>query len=406
MPFRITRYWLLILAAGLAVKTVFIPVQFVGVCVDSLVLAIVIIGLIYSMSAAQWLAAAMAGISIFRVIESGYPAWKLAGPWTIAGALLFLLRAKDRQIAGVLKRVKTQDQVSVREALTFLTERRKQLRVSITEKDELIQEISQLYHLSREFLGTLDPKDALRLTSDALAKLVPSLKEADRTVIVQKIKELVDQDKVSVEAIIQMVPMAGTDLLVRERWGIVAGQLALGLQRASLYRQVQESATHDGLTKLLVRRHFLERLTEEVDRASRRGMALSFLMIDLDHFKRVNDTYGHLVGDVVLKEIAGLIHGSVREMDLVGRYGGEEFAVILPEADPSLAVQIADRIRLMVETSPIRAYDEEIRVTVSVGVSSYPSSASTMEELIEQADQAMYRAKAGGRNKTSVAWEE
>ncbi len=405
MPFRITRYWLLVLVIGLAIKTIFIPVQFIGVCVDSLVLAIVIIGLIYSMSLAQWLAVAMAGISIFRVIESGYPAWKLAGPWTIAIALIFLLRVKDRQIALVLDRVKTQDQVSVREALTFLTEHRKQLRASITEKDELIQEISQLYQLSKEFLGTLAPEDALRLTSDSLARHVPSLNETDRAAAIEKIRALVNQDKVSVEAIIQMVPMAGTNLPVRERWGIVAGQLALGLQRASLYRQVQESATHDGLTKLLVRRHFLERLTEEVGRAARRSMALSFLMIDLDYFKRINDTYGHLVGDVVLKEIAGLIHGSVREMDLVGRYGGEEFAVILPEADPVLAVQIADRIRLMVETSPIRAYDEEIRVTVSVGVSSYPSSASSVEELIEQADQAMYRAKTGGRNKTSVAWE-
>ena len=405
MPLRITRYWVVALALLVALKALWVPSLLAGVCLDTLVLAIVAIGLIHSFRMGLLLTAAFVGIACFRVIHSAYPLWKLAGPCTVSVILIFLLWKKDRQIKEALDRLKTQDQVSVREALTFLSERRNELRTLITHKETLIQEISQLYQLSKEFLGTLDTKEALRLTSEAISRWVPSLKESERSRILGKIEELMAQDKVSVEAIIQLVPMAGTDLEIRERWGIVGGQLALGLQRASLYRQVQESAMHDSLTSLLVRRHFLERLKEEVERAERRGLILSFLMIDLDHFKRVNDAYGHLVGDVVLKEVATLIRGSVREMDLVGRYGGEEFAVILPEADPALAVQIADRIRLMVETATIRAYDEEIRITISVGVSTYPSSASTMEELIDQADHAMYRAKSAGRNKTNVAWE-
>jgi len=166
---------------------------------------------------------------------------------------------------------------------------------------------------------------------------------------------------------------------------------------------VQESATHDGLTGVLVRRTFLERFREEVERALARSAPMVFLMVDLDHFKQVNDTYGHLVGDVVLREIAALIRGSVREMDLVGRVGGEEFGVVLPEAGMDLGTQIAERIRRTIEAAPIRAYDEEIHITVSVGVALCPGQARNPGELIEKADQAMYQAKGMGRNRTVSA---
>ncbi len=325
--------------------------------------------------------------------------------WTlVCVGIVLLLGCLHRRFRTDLKRI-GQREDALKERVKELETERERWQASAKEREQSIQEIAGLYQLSKQFLATLDWEEAQQITEEALAKWMPSFKESDRNQYLQRMKALVEQGQVSVEALIQSIPLAGTDFSARDRWAIVSGQLALGLQRVSLYRQVQESASQDGLTGLLVRRNFLGRLDEEIDRALRHSASLAFLMVDLDRFKQVNDTYGHLVGDVVLREIAHRIHSSVREMDLVGRYGGEEFAVALPDAELELGIQIAERIRLGVETAAIHAYDEEIRITVSIGVALYPLHAATSDQLIEKGDRAMYKAKALGRNQTVAAAE-
>jgi len=184
-----------------------------------------------------------------------------------------------------------------------------------------------------------------------------------------------------------------------ESFSILAEQLSLELKKISLYEKVQELAITDGLTGVYVRRHFIERLDEEVARSKRYNLGLSLLMIDLDHFKRCNDTYGHLVGDIVLKEITKIMKEYVRQVDLIGRYGGEEFVIALPDTDKKSAINIADRIRSSVEKHKFRAYDETISMTISTGVASFPENGEDVVTLIDSADQALYKAKQEGRNK-------
>lgn len=183
-----------------------------------------------------------------------------------------------------------------------------------------------------------------------------------------------------------------------ERCGILISQFALAVRRIRLYEQVQELAIRDGLTGVLVRRHFLGRLQEEVARAARHDMSLSFLMVDIDYFKQVNDTHGHLVGDTVLRELAALLRTHVRDVDLLGRYGGEEFGIGLLETDAAQAQLAAERIRHAVAAAVFRAYDERLTITVSIGIAAFPRDAADAAELVERADTAMYRAKASGRN--------
>ncbi len=187
-----------------------------------------------------------------------------------------------------------------------------------------------------------------------------------------------------------------------EKFSIVAGQFALEMKKATLYGKVQELALTDGLTKLFVRRHFLKRLGEEIERSKRHKLPLALLMADIDHFKKCNDTYGHLVGDVVLKKISDIIRDNIREVDLAGRYGGEEFCVALPESDMEGARHVAERIRLAIEREKIRAYDENIQTTISIGLSLYPKNSKGIKGLIDTADKALYKAKNTGRNKVCV----
>jgi len=184
----------------------------------------------------------------------------------------------------------------------------------------------------------------------------------------------------------------------REKFAILAHQFALALRRLKLLKDIETLAITDGLTGVYTRRYFLERFEEEVKRSQSRKTELSFLMVDADHFKSINDQHGHLTGDAVLREIARIIQENVREIDIVGRFGGEEFCVVLPDTDQSGALVVAERIRKSAEKCLIKAYDSTVRVTLSIGVALFPSDGKQLEELMDKADWALYRAKSQGRN--------
>jgi diguanylate cyclase (GGDEF)-like protein len=185
----------------------------------------------------------------------------------------------------------------------------------------------------------------------------------------------------------------------KEKFGILAQQFLIGLRRALLYRKVQGLTITDELTSVYCRRYFLERFSEELKRSKKNKLCLTFLMIDIDNFKQFNDRYGHLVGDAILRQVAKTISQAVRQIDFIGRYGGEEISVVLAETNREQANFAAERIRQAIALEIIKVYDEELRVTVSIGVSTFPDHALNMQNLIEIADQALYLAKETGKNK-------
>jgi diguanylate cyclase (GGDEF)-like protein len=178
----------------------------------------------------------------------------------------------------------------------------------------------------------------------------------------------------------------------------------------SFQKQMYESALRDGLTKVFNKRYFTERLNSELRFATRHHAALALLMIDLDHFKHVNDTYGHVAGDRVLTAVAAVLQKSMRNEDVVARYGGEEFAVLLRATPIEHVNGTAERLRRQIEALVVEGPDSgsvdapspPIHVTVSIGIATYPEKiVQTPPELIELADQALYRAKHAGRNRVS-----
>jgi two-component system, cell cycle response regulator len=165
-------------------------------------------------------------------------------------------------------------------------------------------------------------------------------------------------------------------------------------------RQLRQLSITDGLTGLYNHRHIHELLQEEYERSKRSGEPLGVAMLDLDRFKLLNDTYGHQMGDHVLAETARILDGNAREVDVIGRYGGEEFMAILPNADEEAAVQFAERVRAAVEQKSYDSNGTEIRMTVSGGVASARADEiSFPDELIRLADRALYEAKDSGRNR-------
>ncbi|MCA2986155.1 MAG: diguanylate cyclase [Gemmatimonas sp.] len=169
--------------------------------------------------------------------------------------------------------------------------------------------------------------------------------------------------------------------------------------------RLEQLAQTDPLTQLLNRRALTERIAAEMERTLRYDSTMALLMIDLDHFKRVNDTYGHLVGDDVLRDVAPLLSDTIRTADIVARYGGEEFLVLLPETDDAGAESFADRIRRAIETHPFASdsLPEPLRLTASIGVAVYPAARiESVEDLFARADAALYRAKADGRNRVRL----
>lgn len=189
------------------------------------------------------------------------------------------------------------------------------------------------------------------------------------------------------------IPEADEGILMK-----VASQVAIAIQKSTLY----ELAITDGLTRLFIHRYFQARLETEIQRAKRYGSKVSLIMFDVDHFKRFNDTHGHQAGDMVLRKVAAIVRAELREgLDIPARYGGEEFAVIMPELDLDRAFSVAERLRRAVEGAEIEFSGKKLKVTISLGCSEYPQSASDRESLIKKSDQALYASKETGRNRAT-----
>ncbi len=184
---------------------------------------------------------------------------------------------------------------------------------------------------------------------------------------------------------------------------VVAMQVAQAVQRAQLFAEVERMATTDGLTDLVNHRHFQALLDERLAAARRYGKPLSFVLCDIDHFKSVNDGHGHPAGDAILRGIAALLAVQARETDIVARYGGEEFALVLPETDAAAAAVLAERIRAAVEARPFPIDRGTLRITLSLGIATFPDAADGKQPLIDRADAALYAAKRAGRNRWVAA---
>lgn len=183
-----------------------------------------------------------------------------------------------------------------------------------------------------------------------------------------------------------------------------SGKRILDLQEqlVSARELLRTQATHDSLTSLLNRAAILDLLNKELSRAIRKKESVAVIMADLDHFKQINDTYGHQAGDAVLREAASRMQSALREYDAIGRYGGEEFLVVSAQCGTAEAVVLAERLRECIVAHPIAFADQSIPITLSLGVAAATGDAARADELLRIADEALYAAKDRGRNRVEV----
>lgn len=191
----------------------------------------------------------------------------------------------------------------------------------------------------------------------------------------------------------------------REMLEVVGNQVAISLQNARLYARMEQMATTDGLTGLLNHRSFQSRLEETIARHRRSEQPFGLVLTDIDHFKSVNDTYGHPVGDEVLRQVSRVFKESLREVDVPCRYGGEEFAIILEDADRATAMQVANRLRESIAALEFQSDQGPFQCTISMGVTIWPADEADKQPLIDLTDQALYYSKEHGRNRVTSADE-
>ena len=187
-----------------------------------------------------------------------------------------------------------------------------------------------------------------------------------------------------------------------QRLRAFAGQASVAIENAQLFQQVHRLSVTDGLTGLTNRRQFFDVGKVEYERTMRHGRPLSLALVDIDHFKKLNDLRGHLAGDGALRAIAQRVKDSVRAIDVVARYGGEEFVVLMTETELAEALLVAQRVCRCAAESPVSGGGVPVATTVSVGVAGISAECASLEDLLKCADQALYAAKSAGRNRVEV----
>lgn len=300
-------------------------------------------------------------------------------------------------------------------------------KILIAEDDPVSRRVLEVFLLKRGYsvqtvsngvdaLTELEVKDAPRLA--VLDWMMPGM---EGTQVCERIRQSTDRPYVYIllltarsqkEDLLQGLGSGADDYLTKPfdpqelEARLQVGKRILDLQDnlIATREELRYRATHDALTGLHNRAAILETLKHEQSRQLRAGGSFGILMIDIDHFKKINDTHGHPAGDVVLQEIARRMKASVRDYDTVGRYGGEEFLIVIPTSDAAGTIAIGERIRKTIERKPISTEKGELKVTGSVGVAvSSPTLPVDSEMLLRLADEALYRAKAMGRNRTELA---
>jgi diguanylate cyclase (GGDEF)-like protein len=214
--------------------------------------------------------------------------------------------------------------------------------------------------------------------------------------------------RTDLESVGVIEPLARGVNVMAQRVALSQAELQEQVRRATeeLRRQrdvAERAARIDPLTGVHSRRAFTEAVEVEIQRALRYGLPLSIIMIDLDHFKAVNDTYGHATGDAVLASFANVISQEVREVDVIGRYGGEEFLVLLPNTDVTEAMRVADRMRMAIASGELQVQGGVLRYTASFGVAGFDARELSLNRFIDRADAALYEAKHRGRNRVELA---
>jgi diguanylate cyclase (GGDEF)-like protein len=189
-------------------------------------------------------------------------------------------------------------------------------------------------------------------------------------------------------------------LLVAPPFGYIFISLYFELEK--LREEVHALAMTDELTRVFNRRHFMNVIDQELGRAKRYQHALSLIIFDIDNFKKVNDTYGHLCGDVVLRELPQACHTVLRQCDVLARFGGEEFILLLPETEQVNALQVANKLCQLIAGQVIDYKGKRIQVTISAGVATCDPTSDTLDDLLSRADQALYQAKRRGKNRLEV----
>jgi diguanylate cyclase (GGDEF)-like protein len=211
---------------------------------------------------------------------------------------------------------------------------------------------------------------------------------------------LVEKQLVAV-IVLENIQLSSTDKI-----HFITLQFAMEVKKAQLYGKVNELSKIDSLTHLYLRRHFMELLANELDRGCRQNQSMTFLMLDVDYFKKYNDEYGHLVGDLILKKVGGILKEKSREIDLLCRYGGDEFALALPRTNLQEAYTVAERLRRAVGEHLFHVAKEQFQITISVGITICEPEKMDQDKIadmiIDLADKALYEAKALGRNRVVV----
>ncbi|MBL7130037.1 MAG: diguanylate cyclase [Candidatus Omnitrophica bacterium] len=296
------------------------------------------------------------------------------------------------------------DFVKVENNFNDLTLKEKQSKEENASREESVVKMMNLYEVTKEICEFLDEDKIFSSFKTGLSKFV-QFDECNYIASIDSQDDLRDSEIIPLTSETDSygyLAIKGFNKEEKSVLDILISQFIASIKRARLYERVQELAITDSLTKVFTRRYSLDRFEEELLRSEELNLSLSFLMIDIDNFKSFNDKYGHLVGDVVLKTAADIIKFNSREIDLIGRYGGEEFMVIMPMTSKDGALFAAERIRKSLESKQIKAFDELLKVTVSIGVASFAQDAKTSQELIDKADWALYRSKRTGKNKVSA----